>query len=71
MRPRAWRRRCRTADFAAYVEQAKAQIAAANRPIGKELAPQVLEDRAPFELAPDPERCPRDRRRAATRARRC
>ena len=46
-------------DFAAYVEQAKAQIAAANRAIGRELAPQVIEDRAPFELAPDPQRCPR------------
>jgi esterase/lipase len=46
-------------DFAAYVAQSKAQIAAANRAIGKELDPQVLEDRAPFELAPDPERCPR------------
>jgi esterase/lipase len=48
------------ADFAAYVEQAKAQIAVANRAIGKELAPQVIEDRAPFELAPDPGRCPRN-----------
>ncbi len=47
------------ADFAAYVEQSKAQIAAANLAIGKELGPQVIEDRAPFELAPDPERCPR------------
>jgi hypothetical protein len=52
------------ADFAAYVEQAKAQIAAANRAIGKELAPQVIDDRAPFELAPDPGRC---RRSAAGR----
>ena len=47
------------ADFAAYVEQAKAQIASANRAIGNELAPRVIEDRAPFELAPDPQRCPR------------
>ena len=39
--------------------QAKAQIAAANRAIGKPLDPQVIEERAPFELAPDPERCPR------------
>jgi esterase/lipase len=52
------------ADFAAYVEQAKGQIAAANRAIGQELAPQVIEDRAPFELAPDRNRC---RRSAAGR----
>src|SRR5687767_14091438 len=48
------------ADFAAYVAQVKAQIAAANRAIGKELDPQVLEDRAPFELVPEPgRRCAR------------
>ncbi|HSA82626.1 MAG TPA: alpha/beta fold hydrolase [Geminicoccaceae bacterium] len=47
------------ADFAAYVEQAKAQIAAANQAIGKELALQVIDDRAPFELVPDRARCPR------------
>ena len=47
------------ADFTAYIEQAKAQIAAANRAIGKELDAQAIEDRAPFELAPDPGRCPR------------
>jgi esterase/lipase len=47
------------ADFAAYVDQAEAQIAAASLAIGKELAPQVIDDRAPFELVPDPDRCPR------------
>ncbi len=48
-------------DFAAYVEQAKGQIAAANRAIGKPLDPEVIDDRAPFELVPDANRCPRAR----------
>src|SRR5687767_1647215 len=47
------------ADFAAYVEQAKATIAAAGRELGQELAPEVVEQRAPFELVPDPARCAR------------
>ena len=47
------------ADFGAYVAEVKAQIATANRAIGAVLHPQVIEDRAPFELEPDPERCPR------------
>ena len=48
-----------TADFALYVEAARATIAAAQRQLGRELAPELIEARAPFELAPAPERCPR------------
>ncbi len=40
------------ADFAAYIDQAKARIAAANAAIGKPLAPSVVDERAPFELQP-------------------
>jgi hypothetical protein len=45
------------ADFAAYIDQAKAPIAAANAAIGKPLAPEVVEERAPFELRPEAARC--------------
>ncbi len=47
------------ADFAAYIEQAKAPIAAANAAIGKPLDPEVIEQRAPFELRPEATRCRR------------
>ncbi len=47
------------ADFAAYIEQAKAQIAAANAAIGSPLDPEVIERRAPFELQPEAARCRR------------
>jgi alpha-beta hydrolase superfamily lysophospholipase len=47
------------ADFATYIEQARAQIAAASLAIGKELASEVVDDRAPFELVPDRNRCRR------------
>ncbi len=47
------------ADFAAYVDRSKAQIAAANAAIGKPLEPQVIEERAPFGLRPEAARCPR------------
>ncbi len=40
------------ADFTAYIDQAKAQIARANAAIGQPLAPEVIEERAPFELRP-------------------
>ncbi len=40
------------ADFGAYIDQAKAQIAAANAAIGMPLAPAAIEQRAPFELQP-------------------
>jgi hypothetical protein len=48
------------ADFAAYIERARTQIGAANAAIGKPLRPQVIEERAPFELRPDAARCRRD-----------
>ncbi|MGH6897071.1 MAG: alpha/beta hydrolase [Geminicoccaceae bacterium] len=45
-------------DFAAYVAAAKAAIADANQALERPLAAAVIEDRAPFELVPDPRRCP-------------
>ena len=41
-----------TVDFAAYVDEAKAQIAAANAAIDRPLPPEAIEQRAPFELQP-------------------
>jgi len=46
------------ADFAAYVVAARAIIAAASLQLGQELAPELVEQRAPFELNPDAARCP-------------
>lgn len=48
------------ADFAGYVDEARATVAAAQRQLGREPAPELIEARAPFELAPAPERCPLD-----------
>ena len=45
-------------DFAAYVAAATAAIAEANQALERPLAAEVIEDRAPFELVPDPRRCP-------------
>ena len=45
-------------DFAAYIAAATAPIAAANQALERPLAAEVVEDRAPFELVPDPRRCP-------------
>jgi esterase/lipase len=47
------------ADFAGYIAQAKAQIAAANAAIGTPLEPKVIEARGPFELRPEGARCRR------------
>ncbi len=47
------------AGFEAYIEQAKAQIVAANAAIGNPLDPTVIEQRAPFELRPEAARCRR------------
>jgi esterase/lipase len=49
-------------DFAAYVEAAKAQIVAANAAIDQPLTPEVVEQRAPFELRPPGCRRTRDGR---------
>lgn len=46
------------ADFAAYIDTSKKHIAAANRAIGRPLQPEVIEDRAPFEMEPG-SRCSR------------
>jgi esterase/lipase len=51
--PMAW------AEFAVYVAAAEVAIAEANEAIGRPLATDVIEDRAPFELAPRRGRCPR------------
>jgi esterase/lipase len=45
-------------DFAAYVAAATAAIAGANQALERPIATEVIEDRAPFELVPDPRRCP-------------
>jgi alpha-beta hydrolase superfamily lysophospholipase len=45
-------------DFAAYIAAATAAIAEANQALERPLAAEVIEDRAPFELVPDPRRCP-------------
>jgi esterase/lipase len=47
------------AHFAAYVAQAKTEIAAANTAIHKPLDPKLVEERAPFELQPDGRKCRR------------
>jgi esterase/lipase len=48
-----------SADFAAYRAAAEATIAEVNAGIDRPLAPDVIEDRAPFELVPERGRCPR------------
>jgi esterase/lipase len=45
------------ADFGAYVAAAKVAIAMAGRAVDQPLEPEVIEDRAPFELVPDARRC--------------
>jgi len=45
-------------DFAAYVAAAGDAIAGADRARERPLPPEVVSDRAPFELMPDPRRCP-------------
>jgi esterase/lipase len=49
-----------SAEFDAYVAGAEVAIAEANDAIGRPLEAGVVEDRAPFELAPDRRRCARD-----------
>jgi esterase/lipase len=46
-----------SADFAAYITAAKATIADASAAVGQPLEAEIVEDRAPFELAPDAKRC--------------
>jgi esterase/lipase len=49
-----------SAEFDAYVAGAEVAIAEANEAIGRPLEAGVVEDRAPFELAPERGRCARD-----------
>jgi esterase/lipase len=48
-----------SADFAAYRAAAETAIGGANASIERPLAPEVIEDRAPFELVPERRRCAR------------
>ena len=45
-------------DFAAYAAAAEGAIAGVDHARERPLPPDVISDRAPFELAPDPRRCP-------------
>ena len=45
-------------DFAAYAAAAEAAIAGADHARERPLPPDAISDRVPFELAPDPRRCP-------------
>jgi esterase/lipase len=48
-----------SADFAVYVAAAEVAIGEANEAIDRPLGPEIIEDRAPFELVPGRGRCPR------------
>jgi esterase/lipase len=48
-----------SAEFAVYTAAAEAAIADANQAVARPLAAAVVEDRGPFELAPEPRRCGR------------
>ena len=50
-----------SAEFAVYAAAAAAAIADANQAVARPLAAAVVEDRAPFELAPERRRCGRRR----------